>query len=59
MPCTNAELSAALGQCMRRPALLPMPEAAVRLFGADAVVGLVASENRLITGAKIAVDGGI
>jgi 3-oxoacyl-[acyl-carrier protein] reductase len=26
---------------------------------AEAVVGLVASENRLITGAKIAVDGGI
>lgn len=49
-PARNADFVAALGAAMRRPALLPMPEAAVRLvFGEMGEETLLASQRALPT----------
>ena len=55
-PVTNAELSAALGRVLRRPALLPVPAALVRLaFGEAADDMLLASQR--VRPAKLAASG--
>ena len=46
-PVTNAEFTRELGRALRRPAVLPMPEAALRLLFGDMADLLLASDRML------------
>lgn len=48
VPATNRELSRALGRVLRRPAVVPVPKAAVRLLKGPDVANLATGSQRMI-----------